>query len=183
MRASTPASASSARCDGCHVVTVEHLRGADGTLHPVQQAMVDRHGSQCGFCTPGFVMSLYGAVDARRPTPSVAADREGAAGQSLPLHRLRADRARRRRRSRATARPRSDPLVAERERDDGAARGAARRQRGSRSARASDRLIVPAVGRRSRRRCCGRDPDGDASSPARPMSASGSPSSCATSRR
>ena len=43
-----------------HVVTVEHLAGSDGTLHPVQQAMVDFHGSQCGFCTPGFVMSLYG---------------------------------------------------------------------------------------------------------------------------
>lgn len=43
-----------------HVVTVEHLAGADGALHPVQQAMVDCHGSQCGFCTPGFVMSLYG---------------------------------------------------------------------------------------------------------------------------
>ncbi len=46
--------------DGCHVVTIEHLKGADGQLHPVQQAMVDFHGSQCGFCTPGFVMSLYG---------------------------------------------------------------------------------------------------------------------------
>ncbi len=45
---------------GCHVVTVEHLAGKDGKLHPVQQAMVDCHGSQCGFCTPGFVMSLYG---------------------------------------------------------------------------------------------------------------------------
>ncbi|MDK1387265.1 xanthine dehydrogenase small subunit [Sinorhizobium sp. 8-89] len=43
-----------------HVVTVEHLAAGDGTLHPVQQAMVDFHGSQCGFCTPGFVMSLYG---------------------------------------------------------------------------------------------------------------------------
>jgi xanthine dehydrogenase small subunit len=43
-----------------HVVTVEHLKGEDGLLHPVQQAMVDCHGSQCGFCTPGFVMSLYG---------------------------------------------------------------------------------------------------------------------------
>jgi xanthine dehydrogenase small subunit len=43
-----------------HVVTVEHLAGPDGLLHPVQQAMVDYHGSQCGFCTPGFVMSLYG---------------------------------------------------------------------------------------------------------------------------
>lgn len=46
--------------DGCHVVTVEHMRGKDGGLHPVQQAMVDHHGSQCGFCSPGIVMSLYG---------------------------------------------------------------------------------------------------------------------------
>lgn len=46
--------------NGTHVVTVEHLAAKDGTLHPVQQAMVDCHGSQCGFCTPGFVMSLYG---------------------------------------------------------------------------------------------------------------------------
>ncbi len=45
---------------GTHIVTVEYLAGKDGTLHPVQQAMVDQHGSQCGFCTPGFVMSLYG---------------------------------------------------------------------------------------------------------------------------
>jgi xanthine dehydrogenase small subunit len=45
---------------GTHIVTVEHLAAGDGTLHPVQQAMVDCHGSQCGFCTPGFVMSLYG---------------------------------------------------------------------------------------------------------------------------
>ncbi|MDO1582247.1 xanthine dehydrogenase small subunit [Rhizobium oryzicola] len=45
---------------GTHVVTVEHLAGKDGRLHPVQQAMVDCHGSQCGFCTPGFIMSLYG---------------------------------------------------------------------------------------------------------------------------
>jgi len=45
---------------GTHIVTVEYLAGKDGALHPVQQAMVDCHGSQCGFCTPGFVMSLYG---------------------------------------------------------------------------------------------------------------------------
>ena len=55
--------------DGCHVVTVEHLAARDGTLHPVQQAMVDYHGSQCGFCTPGFVMSLYG-LWMRTPNPS-----------------------------------------------------------------------------------------------------------------
>ena len=44
--------------DGKELVTVESL-AEDGRLHPVQQAMVDRHGSQCGFCTPGFVMSLF----------------------------------------------------------------------------------------------------------------------------
>jgi xanthine dehydrogenase small subunit len=44
--------------DGKELITVESLaRGGD--LHPVQQAMVDHHGSQCGFCTPGFVMSLF----------------------------------------------------------------------------------------------------------------------------
>lgn len=46
--------------DACHVVTIEHLSADAAHLHPVQQAMVDFHGSQCGFCTPGFVMSLYG---------------------------------------------------------------------------------------------------------------------------
>jgi len=45
--------------DGCQLLTVEHLKNPDGTLHPVQRAMVDSHGSQCGFCTPGFVMSLF----------------------------------------------------------------------------------------------------------------------------
>jgi xanthine dehydrogenase small subunit len=45
--------------DGCHVLTVEDLRAPDGTLHPVQREMVERHGSQCGFCTPGFVMSMF----------------------------------------------------------------------------------------------------------------------------
>ena len=50
--------------DGKAVYTVESLQGADGALHPVQQAMVDCHGSQCGFCTPGFVMSLFGLYKA-----------------------------------------------------------------------------------------------------------------------
>jgi xanthine dehydrogenase small subunit len=45
--------------DGQELVSVESLQGPDGTLHPVQQAMVDHHASQCGFCTPGFVMSLF----------------------------------------------------------------------------------------------------------------------------
>jgi len=45
--------------DGKELITVESLRARDGALHPVQQAMVDNHASQCGFCTPGFVMSLF----------------------------------------------------------------------------------------------------------------------------
>ncbi|MFA3916575.1 xanthine dehydrogenase small subunit [Ruegeria hyattellae] len=60
-----------ASVDGCHVVTVEYLSGPDGRLHPVQQAMIDHHGSQCGFCTPGFVMSLY-ALWMETPEPSEA---------------------------------------------------------------------------------------------------------------
>ncbi|MFL9925704.1 xanthine dehydrogenase small subunit [Herbaspirillum lusitanum] len=46
--------------DGRALFTVEDLKQHDGCLHPVQQAMVECHGSQCGFCTPGFVMSLWG---------------------------------------------------------------------------------------------------------------------------
>ena len=44
---------------GMAVFTAADIAGADGTLHPAQRAMVECHGSQCGFCTPGFVMSLF----------------------------------------------------------------------------------------------------------------------------
>ena len=46
--------------DGCHVITIEFLSMFNVPLHPVQQAIVKNNGSQCGFCTPGIVMSLYG---------------------------------------------------------------------------------------------------------------------------
>ncbi|NPC54741.1 xanthine dehydrogenase small subunit [Caenimonas soli] len=46
--------------DGMALWTVEDLAAKDGTLHPAQEAMVQCHGSQCGFCTPGFVMSMFG---------------------------------------------------------------------------------------------------------------------------
>lgn len=65
--------------DLTHVVTVEHLAGANGELHPVQRALVDYHGSQCGFCTPGFVMSLY-ALWMRKPRPSMAEIEEALQG-------------------------------------------------------------------------------------------------------
>ena len=48
--------------DGKSVKTVESLKKADGSLHPVQDEMVKCHGSQCGFCTPGIVMSLVNLV-------------------------------------------------------------------------------------------------------------------------
>jgi xanthine dehydrogenase small subunit len=57
--------------DGCHAVTIEALAGKDGALHPVQQALADGHGSQCGFCTPGIVMSLYG-LWLQSPDPSTS---------------------------------------------------------------------------------------------------------------
>jgi xanthine dehydrogenase small subunit len=97
---------------GTHVVTVEHLRGKEGHLHPVQQAMVDEHGSQCGFCTPGFVMSLYG-LWMRDPDPSQAAIEKALQGNLCrctgyaPI--IRAGKA-----MSSYGRPEGDPLWAER---------------------------------------------------------------------
>src|SRR5436189_2231437 len=59
--------------------TVEDLADDDGTLHPAQQALVQCHGSQCGFCTPGFVMSLTACYERHldagtRPTRQQLAD-------------------------------------------------------------------------------------------------------------
>ena len=51
------------------VVTIEGLESADGTLHPVQQAVVDEQGFQCAFCMPGFVMSAVGFLKTN-PTPT-----------------------------------------------------------------------------------------------------------------
>jgi xanthine dehydrogenase small subunit len=64
--------------DGKELLTVESLGRAD-SLHPVQQAMVDHHGSQCGFCTPGFVMSLF-ALYKTDPKPSRRAIDDALAG-------------------------------------------------------------------------------------------------------
>lgn len=60
------------QCDGAEIITVEDLAGQDG-LHPVQQAMVTQHASQCGFCTPGIVMSLFAYYqDGPRPPTHAA---------------------------------------------------------------------------------------------------------------
>ncbi|HKP66506.1 MAG TPA: xanthine dehydrogenase small subunit [Casimicrobiaceae bacterium] len=55
--------------DGKAVFTIESLKSPHGELHPVQQALVDCHASQCGFCTPGFAMSLFGLYKTA-PSPS-----------------------------------------------------------------------------------------------------------------
>ncbi|GAA4013830.1 xanthine dehydrogenase small subunit [Actimicrobium antarcticum] len=66
--------------DGKALFTVEDMQQPGGALHPAQQAMVECHGSQCGFCTPGFVMSLW----------SLYLQREGE-GQSAPPSRKQID--------------------------------------------------------------------------------------------
>ena len=47
------------QADGSDVMTVEGLGGTDGKLHPIQEAFIEEHGLQCGFCTPGFLIAIY----------------------------------------------------------------------------------------------------------------------------
>lgn len=65
--------------DGAEVVCVDDLASGAGDLHPVQQALVDHHASQCGFCTPGFVMALFALYHANR-SPDRATVNEWLAG-------------------------------------------------------------------------------------------------------
>ncbi|MEM9915183.1 MAG: FAD binding domain-containing protein [Planctomycetota bacterium] len=55
--------------DRTHLVSIEGLQHDDGTLTPVQEAMVHGHGSQCGFCTPGFVVTMHGLLEDDAPAP------------------------------------------------------------------------------------------------------------------
>jgi carbon-monoxide dehydrogenase small subunit len=55
------------QAEGANVTTIEGLAKPDGTLHPMQEAFRDNHGLQCGFCTPGMVMS---AIDLVKNTPN-----------------------------------------------------------------------------------------------------------------
>jgi carbon-monoxide dehydrogenase small subunit len=47
------------QADGANVLTIEGLAGPDGQMHPIQEAFMESHAFQCGFCTPGFVMTVY----------------------------------------------------------------------------------------------------------------------------
>ena len=66
-------------CGGREVVTVEGLEGRDGRLHPVQAAFADLGGSQCGYCTPGLVITAKHLLD-RNPNPSRDEIREALSG-------------------------------------------------------------------------------------------------------
>jgi carbon-monoxide dehydrogenase small subunit len=68
-----------AQAQGSSVTTIEGLASADGKLHPMQEAFRDCHGLQCGFCTPGMVMSAIDLVQ-RQPGADDKAIREGLEG-------------------------------------------------------------------------------------------------------
>ena len=61
-----------AQCEGAEVTTIEGLAASDGTLHPIQEGFREKHGLQCGYCTPGMIMSSVQLLQ-RNPNPS---DRE-----------------------------------------------------------------------------------------------------------
>jgi len=67
------------QADGAEIATVEGLAGDDGALHPLQQAFHDNHGLQCGFCTPGMLMTLIDFLESN-PDPSETEVREALSG-------------------------------------------------------------------------------------------------------
>ena len=67
------------QADGGEVLTVEGLAGADGSLHPIQQAFHDKHALQCGFCTPGMIMAAWDLLR-ENGNPSEDEVREGIEG-------------------------------------------------------------------------------------------------------
>ena len=67
------------QASGAEITTVEGLAGADGSLHPLQQAFREHHGLQCGFCTPGMITRAYRLLQ-ENPNPSEAEIRHGISG-------------------------------------------------------------------------------------------------------
>ena len=66
------------QADGCELLTVEGLM-KDGQLHPLQEGFKEEHGLQCGFCTPGMLMSSYALLE-KNPNPSEEEIRWGISG-------------------------------------------------------------------------------------------------------
>jgi len=67
------------QADGAEILTVEGLAPAEGPLHPVQEAFREHHGLQCGFCTPGFLMTAFEFL-IEKPDPSEDEIREAISG-------------------------------------------------------------------------------------------------------
>jgi aerobic carbon-monoxide dehydrogenase small subunit len=67
------------QAEGSEITTIEGIGPSDGTLGPVQEAFRQAHGLQCGFCTPGFVVSVH-AFLAENPSPTVDEIKEGLSG-------------------------------------------------------------------------------------------------------
>ena len=67
------------QANGREVTTIEGVEGADGTLHPLQQAFIDHGAIQCGFCTPGMVISAKALLD-QNPKPTVTEVRKAISG-------------------------------------------------------------------------------------------------------
>ena len=82
------------QADGTSITTIEGLGAGDGTLHPLQEAFWNKHGLQCGFCTPGMIMATHELL---RTEPEADRRRDSLRprGQHVPLHRLSEHRARR----------------------------------------------------------------------------------------
>jgi aerobic carbon-monoxide dehydrogenase small subunit len=69
----------SVQADGHQVTTIEGMAGADGELHPLQQGFWEKHGLQCGYCTPGMIMAAADLL-ARNPDPTEEEIRHGLEG-------------------------------------------------------------------------------------------------------
>ena len=80
-----------AQADGHAIKTVEGLAADRDHLHPLQEAMRDCHGLQCGYCTPGILMTMKVFLE-ENAVAGRGADPRGAVRQSVPLHRLSAHR-------------------------------------------------------------------------------------------
>jgi aerobic carbon-monoxide dehydrogenase small subunit len=67
------------QADGSEITTIEGMAAADGTLHPMQQAFMENHGLQCGYCTPGMVMAATSLLN-ENPNPTEQEVRIGLEG-------------------------------------------------------------------------------------------------------
>ncbi len=67
------------QADGANITTIEGMAAADGSLHPMQQAFMENHGLQCGFCTPGMVMAATSLLE-ENPNPTEEEVRIGLEG-------------------------------------------------------------------------------------------------------